>query len=88
MLRPYCVESVTNSGQYLGRSSTSLHQQVYSLIVSKTKIKTKKYCKTKTKLKLKIIGKTKTKTKKMMKTKTKLKLKNNWKTKTKTKTKK
>ena len=45
----YGVESVTNGGRYLGRSSTHLHQQVwYYLVVGK--IKTKKYCKIKTKL--------------------------------------
>ena len=54
MLRPYSVESVTNGGRYLGRSSTRLRQQVwYYLVVGKTKTTTKKYCKTKTKLKLK-----------------------------------
>ena len=28
VLRPYSVESVTNGGRYLGRSSTCLRQQV------------------------------------------------------------
>ena len=54
VLRPYGVESVTNGGRYLGRSSTRLRQQVwYSVVVGKTKNETKKYYKTKTKLKLK-----------------------------------
>ena len=54
MIRLYGVESVTNGGRYLGRSSTCLRQQVwYYLVVGKTKTKTKKYGKTKTKLKLK-----------------------------------
>ena len=65
MLRPYGVESVTNSGRYLGRPSTRFRQQVwYSLVVGKTKTKTKrKMMKTKTKLKLNNNWKTKTKTK-------------------------
>ena len=40
VLRPYCVESVTNGGRYLSRSSTGLRQQVwYYLVVGKTKTK-------------------------------------------------
>ena len=48
------VESVTNGGRCLGRSSTCLRQHVrYSLVVGKTKTKTTNTAKTKTKLKLK-----------------------------------
>ena len=74
VLRPYGVESMTNGGRYLGRSSTRLRQQVwYYLVVGKTKTitKTKKVMKTKTKLKRKNNWKTKTKTKNKNKSKRK-----------------
>ena len=50
MLRPYGVESVTNGGRYLGRSSTRLRQQVwYYLVVAKLELKLKRKNKSKRK---------------------------------------